>query len=268
MATALMRAEHTRAAAEPLIEDPWGEQLVPDAVRVRLTDLRAHPSYGAIIIRARFAEDALAAAVERGVRQYVILGAGLDSFALRRPAYAQEVRVFEIDHPDTQTFKLGRLAECGVPKPPGVEFVAADLGVEGVEQALGRSPFARGEPSFFSWLGVTAYLTREANLSTLRAVAACGAPGSELVFDYGDQRAYDSPPTDEAMVSARARVAEIGEPWISGFYPDELAAELRPLGLELVENLATVDLVERYGQPPDDKLTPSPHHHIARARIP
>jgi O-methyltransferase involved in polyketide biosynthesis len=122
-------------------------------------------------------------------------------------------------------------------------------------------------PSFFAWLGVTAYLTRQANLSTLRAVAACGAPGSELVFDYGDQRAYDWPPTDEAMVRARARVAEIGEPWISGFHPAELAAELRPLGLEVVENLATVDLLERYGQPPDDDLTPSPHHHIARAQM-
>jgi methyltransferase (TIGR00027 family) len=143
MATAMMRAEHTRTAAEPLIDDPWGERLVPDTVRVRLPDLRSHPSYGAIIIRARFAEDALAAAIQRGVGQYVILGAGLDSFALRRPAYARGVQVFEIDHPDTQNFKLSRLADCGLPKPADVHFIGADLGVEGAEEALGRSPFDR-----------------------------------------------------------------------------------------------------------------------------
>jgi methyltransferase (TIGR00027 family) len=267
MATALMRSEHTRTAAEPLIEDPWGERLVPQVFQDRFREqgtLRAHPSYGMIILRARYAEDSLAAAIRRGLRQYVLVGAGLDSFALRRPAFAREVEVFEVDHPSTQRFKLARLAECGLEASTGAHFVAADLGVEDLGEALGRSPFDPGQPSFFSWLGVTAYLTHEANLSTLEAMALCGAPGSELVFDYGDQAVYDNPPTDAALIRARDRVASLGEPWISGFYPSGLAEELGACGWELVEDLAAADLRQRYCQ---DDLTPSRHHHIARARI-
>jgi methyltransferase (TIGR00027 family) len=292
MATALMRADHTRGAQSPLIDDPWGDRLVPEAYRERLRQgalsdlppeaverleglspeqllavlLRAHPSYATIIIRTRYAEDALAAAVARGVRQFVIVGAGLDSFGLRRPPFARGVQVFEIDHPDTQSFKLGRLTECGLSAPPEVHFIAADLGTVAVDEALDRSPFDPAQPSFFSWLGVTAYLTREANLRTLRAIAACGAPGSELVFDYGDQRAYDVPPTDAAIIRARLRVARAGEPWISGFHPAELEEVLRAVGLELVENLSPQDLGERYCRAEQDGLRPSPSHHLARAR--
>lgn len=269
MATALMRAHHTRTASRPLIDDSWGDRLVPQVVRDRLpgSELRSHPSYGMIIIRARYTEDVLAAAIGRGVRQYVIVGAGLDSFALRQPTFARGIEVFEIDHPATQSFKLRRLAECGLDRPAGVHFIAADLGREGIAQALARGPFDPDRPSFFSWMGVTAYLTREANLKTLRAIGSSGASGSELVFDYGDQSAYDSPPTDPAMVRARARVAGVGEPWISGFHPSMLGEELRACGLELVENLSPVELSARYGQPGENDLRPSAHHRLARARI-
>ena len=293
MGTALIRADHTRSARQPLIDDPWGDRLVTDAHASQLREnalaglpaedrerlealepqeqlgvlLRRHPSYATIIIRARYTEEMLAAAVGRGVRQYVIVGAGLDSFALRRPDFAGQVEVFELDHPDTQQFKLARLAECGGLSPPGVQYIGADLAVEGVDEALGRAPFDPEAPSFFSWLGVTAYLTREANLRTLRSVASCGAPGSELVFDYGDQRAYDNPPDDEASIRIRARLARVGEPWISGFYPARLADDLRAVGLELVENLSPDDLYQRYCAGSPDDLTPSPNHYLARACV-
>lgn len=293
MGTALMRADHTRSASEPLIDDPWGDLLVTDTHRSQLREnalsalppesreqlerlqpeellgvlLRRHPSYATIIIRARYTEETLAAAIGRGVRQYVIVGAGLDSFALRRPEFAGEVEVFELDHPDTQQFKLTRLAECGRLSPPGVHYVGADLAVEGVEEALGRAPFDPGAPSFFSWLGVTAYLTREANVRTLRSIATCGAPGSELVFDYGDQRAYDNPPEDEASIRIRARLARAGEPWISGFYPAQLDDDLHAVGLELVENLSPQELHQRYCVGSPDDLTPSPNHYLARACV-
>lgn len=293
MGTALMRADHTRTAREPLIDDPWGDRLVGEAYRSQLRQdalsaasperrellealepqellgvlLRRHPSYATIVIRARYAEEMLAAAVRGGAGQYVIVGAGLDSFALRRPEFARDLQVFELDHPDTQQFKLARLAECGRTSPPGVHYVSSDLAVESVADALGRAPFDPQQPSFFSWLGVTAYLTREANLRTLASIASCGAAESELVFDYGDQHAYDNPPTDEVSIRIRARLARMGEPWISGFYPERLHGELQAVGLELVENLSPQELHRRYcAQSPDD-LTPSPNHYLARACV-
>jgi methyltransferase (TIGR00027 family) len=293
MGTALMRADHTRSARQPLIDDPWGDRLVTDDYRSQLREnalselppesqerlptlpadellgffLRRHPSYATIIVRARYTEEMLAAAVGRGVRQYVIVGAGLDSFALRRPRFAAELEVFELDHPDTQRFKLARLAECGNLSPGGVHYIGADLALEGVDRALRRASFDTAVPSFFSWLGVTAYLNREANMSTLRSIASCGAPGSEIVFDYGDQQAYDNPPTDERSVRIRARLARVGEPWISGFYPAQLDDDLRAVGLELVENLSPEDLHRRYCAGSHDDLKPSPNHYLARACV-
>jgi methyltransferase (TIGR00027 family) len=293
MGTSLMRAHHTRSAREPLIHDPWGDRLVSEADRERLRQmslgglsekdraplealdpdeltevfLSSHPSYGTVIIRTRYAEDALAEAVARGVRQLVIVGAGLDSFALRRPGFATDVEVFELDHPDTQEVKLERLAQCGVESPPGVQFIAADLGIEGIDQALMRSSFDSGRPSFFSWLGVTVYLTREANLKTLRAIASCGAPGSELVFDFIDQRTFDSPPTDADGARARAQFASVSEAWVSGFRSPALGEDLRAVAFELLEDLSPDDLRERYCAGREDELAPAPSHHLARARV-
>ena len=182
MGTALMRASHTRLDRPPLIEDPWGDRLILAEEREAMraageganldAALRAHPSYGTVILRARYAEDALADAVGRGVRQYVIVGAGMDSFALRRPLFARAVEIFEVDHPATQDFKVARLTGCGVSMPAGVHLVAVDLSVTGLDVALAGSPFRGDRPAFFSWLGVSGYLTRAANIATLRAVAS------------------------------------------------------------------------------------------------
>ena len=179
--------------------------------------LRAHPAYGAVILRTHYAEDALADAVTRGVSQYVLVGSGMDSFALRRPSFARDLEIFEVDHPATQRFKTGRLKACGIPVPRGVHLVPADLSQTGIDAALEGSPFRPDIPSFFSWLGVTIYLTRTANLDTLGAIAACAASGSELVFDYVDQSRLETEPRDDRTGRARAQVAAMGEPWVSGF---------------------------------------------------
>lgn len=291
--TALMRAEHTRHAREPLIDDPWGDHLITDGERERLGNmlldglppedrdaleavepdeliarlLRSHPSYGTVIIRTRYTEDALADAVARGVRQFVIIGAGMDSFALRRPAFASDLQVFEVDHPATQELKLRRLASSGVEAQRGVHYVSADLGVDSIDDVLGRSPFHAGQPSFFSWLGVTVYLTREANLNTLQAIAASGAPDSEVVFDFRDQRTDDSEPPDEGAARVLAQFARASEPWISGFDPAELGDELLAVGLALIEDLSPADLRSRYCNARDDGMSPAPKHHLARARV-
>jgi methyltransferase (TIGR00027 family) len=184
--------------------------------------LRASVGYAIVVIRSRYTEDALRDAVEKGTRQYVLIGAGFDTFVLRRPAFSQAVEIFEIDHPATQTLKLERIKECGISLPRSVHFVAADLASEALEAALDRSSFRRDEPAFLSWLGVTAFLTREANLAILRAVATCAAPGSELVFTYIEQIDFNSDSGSGLLRELKTMVASMGEPWVSGFDPKEL----------------------------------------------
>jgi methyltransferase (TIGR00027 family) len=294
LATSLMRAVHTRLDSPALIDDPWGDRLLLKEEREALSRaaeaglapaaaervaalgslsgradaaLRMHPAYPTIILRTRHAEDALAAAVARGARQYVIVGAGMDSFALRQPAFARELEIFEVDHPATQEFKRRRLGDRGVALPDRLHFVAADLSVEALGAVLERSSFGRGELSFFSWLGVTSYLTREANLATLREIAWCAAPGSELVFTYIDQRELETDTASEETKRIRAGLAAAGEPWVSGFSPALLPDELRTVGLILLEDLGGDDLRARYCAGRNDGLTPAPYMHIAHARV-
>lgn len=292
LAAALMRAVHTRRDRPRLLDDPWGDVLVPSeekaamharimagaepAARARLAALgsdqavldvvlRRHPTYAGVILRSRYAEDALAAAVARGVRQYVLLGAGFDSFSLRQPPFARELTIFEADQLASQAMKRRRLAECGVAVPGNVRFVPANLGVEPLAAALGRGGFSASVPAFVSWLGVTIYLTREANDATLAGIAAATAPGSEVVFTYTDQRVLER--GSEGLARLRAARAAQGEPWVSGFDPTTLAADLRRLGLELVEDMDAAEMTTRYCATRQDGLAPDGASHIARARV-
>jgi methyltransferase (TIGR00027 family) len=294
LATSLMRAIHTRLDRPALIDDPWGDRLVLDEEREAISRaaeaglapaaaervaglatlservdaaLRLHPAYATIILRTRYAEDVLVESVMLGARQYVIVGAGMDSFALRRPAFAHELEIFEVDHPATQELKRRRLYDRGVALPDRLHFVAADLSVEALGSALERSSFRRGELSFFSWLGVTSYLRREANLATFREIAACSARATELVFTYIDQREFEPDTASAETRRIRAGLEAAGEPWVSGFLPALLANELRAVGLTLLEDLGGDALHSRYCAGRSDGLTPAPYLHVARARI-
>ncbi|MCA6122055.1 class I SAM-dependent methyltransferase [Bradyrhizobium sp. WSM 1704] len=286
-----MRALHSRSDPSPLLDDPWGDRLVSqserDAMRQRIlarmdSDARAralrtpdsileqflltNAAYPGVVIRSRYAEDALREATVRGVRQYVLIGAGFDSFALRRPAFSDIVEIFEIDHPATQTMKIQRIRECGITLPSSVHFIAADLAREDLATVLARSSFRKDEPTFFSWLGVTVYLTREANLATLRAVAACGAPGSELVFTYVDQIEF-GPGGGRLLHNLNAQaVATLGEPYVSGFDPGEIANDLSRAGLALIEDLDGREMSERFARAGTNMLQPPASLHIALAR--
>ncbi len=292
LSTSLMRALHTRRDPAPLLDDPWGDRLVPKSVRdgfierilarmaaetraaaLRAPDtilddfLRAHVAYPGVIIRSRYTEDALRAAVSRGIRQYVLIGAGFDSFALRRPAFSEALEIFEIDHPTTQQLKIHRIRECGITLPPSVHFVAADLTNEDLSTALARSSYRNNEPGFFSWLGVTVYLTREANLATLRAVAAGGAPRSELVFTYVDQIEFAEGGSLSLHNPNAQAVAMMGEPFLSGFNPAEIANDLKQTGIELVEDLDGPNMSERYRTAGANALRPPASMHIVLARV-
>ncbi|MEJ8856850.1 SAM-dependent methyltransferase [Variovorax robiniae] len=293
LATSMMRAVHSRTAPKPLLDDRWADRLVPDTVRSAFLQaalarmepearakvealgdaaldigLRANAAYADVILRSRYSEDALAAAIRNGIDQYVIVGAGFDSFALRQLAYAEGLAIFEIDHPATQGMKRRRLAETGISAPDNLHFIAADLASESLDAALARSSFDPGRPSFFSWLGVTMYLPREANLATLRAIASCAAAGSELVFTYVDSAVF-SPAFagSESFERLRASVASIGEAFLSGFDPATLADELRECGLVLLEDLSGDQTTARYDKDGVNGLRSSGAAHIAHARV-
>jgi methyltransferase (TIGR00027 family) len=288
MATALMRAAHTRLDPQPLIDDLWGDRLVPDLARASFRDgavakadpyvlatstpeaildaaLVSAPGYTNVVARARFTEDTLREAVGRDIGQYVIIGAGLDSFALRRPVFAERLQVFEVDQHPTQAFKRQRFAECGLTVPASLHFVPADLSREDLAMVLARSGYQRGIPSFFAWLGVTMFLTRAANLATLRSIAGCSAPGSELVFTYLDERVFQS--KSPAFLDLQESVRNLGEPFRSGFNPGRLAEDLREVGFELLQDLTESQLVRKLAHQESKFLVPMEHSHIAHARV-
>jgi methyltransferase (TIGR00027 family) len=268
-----MRAAHTRLDPHPLIHDPWGDRLVPESVKRAMApsdavldeSLMRSQSYANVITRTRYTEDALQAAVTRGVRQYVLIGAGFDSFSLRLPTFAANLQIFEIDFPATQRLKIERVDACGLALPDSVHFIAADLSEESVAAALARSPFATQRLTFFSWLGVTMYLTREANLATLESIASCSPAGSELAFTYLDEAVFQAQP--ESFRELEQRVAAIGEPFKSGFNPAELAASLAACGLDLIEDLNGSEVAARYERGGGHRLGRSLFSHVALARV-
>lgn len=264
IATSLMRAAHTRLDPAPLIEDPWGDVLIPDAAQSDEALLRSR-AYPNVITRTRYAEDALRAAVARGIRQYVLIGAGFDSFALRRPPYAKDLQIFEIDFPATQALKRDRIKACDIALPDFVHFIAADLSEESVAAALAHSPFQADQLTFFSWLGVTMYLTRAANIATFKSIASCAPARSELVFTYFDERLFQAQP--ESFRELEKRVAAMGEPFLSGFDPAALGADLAACGLELVEDLNGAAIAARYDSAGKHGLGQPNSSHIAHARV-
>jgi methyltransferase (TIGR00027 family) len=273
LATALMRAAHTRLDPHPLIDDSWGDRLVPESAKRAMASsnemldeaLMRSRSYANVITRTRYAEDALKAGVLRGVRQYVLIGAGFDSFSLRLPKFAANLQIFEIDFPATQRLKLEQIDACGVALPDSVHFIAADLSQQSVAAALARSAFETNRLSFFSWLGVTMYLTREANLATLKSIASCSPAGSEVVFTYLDGRVFQA--QSESFRELEQRVAAAGEPFLSGFIPAELAANLAACGLDLVEDLNGSEAAARYDRGGEHSLGQPMFSHIALARV-
>jgi len=287
--TALMRAVHSRLDEHPLIDDVLGERLIPEdghaaylhlAVTKLQSEGRNTPTPQAaldamlregsgftnVIVRARFTEDALRNAIDRGITQYVIVGAGFDSFALRGPAFAAGVDIIEIDHPTTQAVKRQRIEQCALRVPPSLHFIAADLATDDLAMILAGSPFRSDRPGFFSWLGVTMFLTREENLKTLRAIASCSAPGSEIVFTYLDNRIFRSP--SERFRKMRDSVQSVGEPFRSGFDPRCLAEDLRQVGLELIQDFTEAQLLERYSRQGGHSMVPLEYSQIALARVP
>jgi len=229
LTAAAARAAHLLVDGPPAIfADTLAAALLGDRAEELIAYHRRHGAHpvlaGArvqVTCRSRYAEDALARAAGTGVTQYVILGAGLDSFAYRGGP-AGRVRVFEVDHPASQRVKRAALAAAGIEVPDSVRFVPADLAVDPLARCLAAAGFDAAAPAVVSWLGVTMYLTSEAVAQTLAAVAGL-APGTELIADYLlPPDARDEAGALYGTLVAQAS-AERGEPWLSCFTPGQMA---------------------------------------------
>jgi O-methyltransferase involved in polyketide biosynthesis len=293
LTAAAARAAHLIVDNEPVIfADTLAQAMLGERAEELISYHRAHGTHpvlaGAraqVTCRSRYAEDRLADAIGRGLGQYVLLGAGLDSFAYRSPL-ADRVRVFEVDHPATQEYKrrvrevaggAGAAGGSGTARAgtagggggtaEGVRFVAVDFGRDSLGEALGRAGFDAGQPTLVSWLGVTMYLD-ESTIEATLAVLGGFAPGSEVVVDYmlpaGMRDAAGQMYAD--LVGQAA--AEWGEPWRSVFAPGAMAALLARHGFGPARDVGQRDMIPAAAWDRSDVLRPAELSRIAHAVIP
>jgi methyltransferase (TIGR00027 family) len=242
--TAMLRAAHQLVDDEPkIVNDPIAVVLVDDITReqiaARAAALRSRALMNpraAVLLRSRYAEDLLAEAIAEGVSQFVILGAGLDTFAFRQPAFARRLQVYEVDHPATQAWKRERLAAAGIAVPDNLRWVPIDFEQQTLATGLRKAGFDASEPAFFSWLGVIQYLTLPAIDATLRVVAALPSP-STIVLSF--MLPDIDPQSEEAAIARQVAddAARAGEHWLTRISPQDLAFRLTELGFRKVTHL-------------------------------
>jgi methyltransferase (TIGR00027 family) len=243
---ALRRAVHQVLDQPPVLDDPiavrlLGSRFAFDRSREMSPFARGFRAFMAA--RSRYAEDRLAECVAQGVTQYVLLGAGLDTFAYRNPF--PELHVFEVDFPATQEWKRALLQEAGIAQPGGLTFVALDFEHQTLAEGLAEAGFNSRRPAFFGWLGVVPYLTHEAFRATLETIARLPS-GTGVSFDYGVPRETLGPLRRMAFDALAARVAKAGEPFRLFFTPDDLDAEFRLAGFQRFEHRGPSELNKTY----------------------
>jgi len=251
---ALRRAAHQLLDQPPVLHDRFAIPILGDETAEALRrnpgqfddGPLAAPLRAFIAVRARVAEDQLAHLRLSGVRQYVILGAGLDTSAYRDPHPDRPLRVWEVDQPETQAWKRERLDAAGIPIPAGVSFVPLDFEHASLAEALSEAGFDPAAGTFFSWLGVTPYLTRAAVMSTLTYVAAVTTSGGGIVFDYALDPALLNHVQRAVFHAMAARVEAVGEPWRTTFEPRDLIRTLQSIGFPHVEDFGADALNARY----------------------
>ena len=214
--------------ARPFAGFASDDELLATLDTLALLDFSGHRALFAM--KNRYAEDMLAAAVQRGISQYVILGAGLDSYAYRRPDAMCALRVYEVDHPSSQAWKRARVAQLGIERPPTLHYVPLDFEHETLTDGLAAGGVDGKAKTFFSWLGVTQYLTRDAVLNTLREIVSATASGSEVVVTFVVPLATLNQKDGDLLTALAARMASAGEPWLSFFEPDEMDALMKRTG--------------------------------------
>lgn len=249
---ATLRAVH-QLLDEPIVfDDPLalpvlGPQLA-DMVRenpFQFNDPLSRGLRAALVVRSKLTEDELALAVQGGVKQYVVLGAGLDTFGLRNVHGDKGLHVYEVDHPSTQNWKKAILNDAGLAAPESMTFVAVDFEKDTLAEGLQRAGFRTDQPACFSWLGVTVYLTREAVFDTLGFVASL-PKGSAITFDYRVHSSLLNPIERVVGEYIGKLIAEQGEPWKTAFDPASFQRELLALGFSIAQDFDDDALNARY----------------------
>jgi methyltransferase (TIGR00027 family) len=265
LGAAMHRAVHQTLEGGVIFSDPYALQILDDEARAGLATMVDDPAHRPmrlfIAARSRFSEESMAGCVARGVRQVVILGAGLDTFSLRNSHAG--VTVYEIDYPATQAWKRERLAQAGVAIPPSLTFAPVDFERQSLAEGLAAAGFRADQPAYFQWLGVVPYLTREAIVATLDFIAAI--KGAAVVFDYAEPF-ENFPPAMRANLTAIAqRAAALGEPWLSMFDSPNMAALVRGRGFADFEDVTRAELAARYYGELGRGLLAGPGPHVVRA---
>jgi methyltransferase (TIGR00027 family) len=280
LAAAAARAAHLIVDHEPLIfRDTLAYAMLGDRAEEFVGYHRTHGEHAvlagartAATTRARYTEERLSrAAWSDGITQYVILGAGLDTFAHRPGGPAGRVRVFELDHPATQEWKRALLGRARIEPPAGptrLTYVPVDLEAESPVDALLRAGFDATRPALVSWLGVTMYLTRAAIAQTFATIARALAPGTEIIVDHLLPERLRDPAGRAYADAVMPESARRGEPWLTCLGPRDMATLLAGQGLEVVEQVRQRDAVEAALWNRSDPLRPYELFALARARVP
>ena len=250
LGAATHRAVHQVLEHGAIFADPLAVRILGEDVEEAVREAQANPARRIlrlfIALRARFAEDALKTAVAGGVRQLVVLGAGLDTYAYRN-GLQEKLHVFEVDHPATQAWKRQRLAEAEIPLPRTLTFAPVDFEHETLAEGLAAAGFDPAQQTFFTWLGVVPYLTEQTVFSTLGFIARLPG-GAHVVFDYSNPPA--SGPKNDGYAALHealsARVASLGEAFKCHFETEVLHPKLTALGFREIEDLGPALIRERY----------------------
>jgi len=251
---AIRRAAHQLVERPRVLDDPIAVRLIGSGYArdlERASHRVARDFRAFMAARSRYTEDHLATSVAAGVAQYVVLGAGLETFAYRNPF--PSLRVFEVDLPATQEWKRTMLDEAAISVPESVTFVPLDFEDQTLAEGLAKAGFNAQAPAFFGWLGVVPYLTHEAFRATLGTIAELAA-GSAVSFDYSLDPETLSPTGRTAFAALAKRVAAAGEPFQLFFTPQTMEAELRQAGFKRMEQWDYDQLNRRYFCERADKL--------------
>jgi methyltransferase (TIGR00027 family) len=260
MRVAMRRAAHQILDHPKILDDPIALPIIGREAAAKLEAERSRHQSGVarnlrafLIVRSRFAEDELARSMSRGVSQFVILGAGLDTFAYRNPNGDSALRIFEVDYPATQEWKRQRLAAAGIAIPQSVTYVPVDFERQTLAEGLKLAGFDASKAAFFSWLGVTMYLTEDAVMNTFGFIASTLAGGG-VAFDYAVPRSSLNWVGRLALDALSHRVAAAGEPFRTFFDPAALAERLQRIGFSHVEDLEAARINARYFRNRVDQL--------------
>lgn len=246
---ARQRAAHQVLDHGSILDDPFAMKILREDEKDVIQFANQHPlaGIGRLITaaRSRIAEEALARAVDSGIQQIGILGAGLDTFALRNPHIAFKIRIYEVDHPATQAWKLERLAEARIALPRWLTFVPVDFERDDLGERLVAAGFQQNLPAFFTWLGVVPYLTQGAFRQTLEYIRSI--PDSEVVFDYVEPLEAFSEELRQLERARDQQLEKMNEPSASRFEPAGVGAILRSHGFITIEDIGFEQIVSRFG---------------------